>query len=68
MHCYECGSSQIRTSKFRASDISRLMVLRFPVRCRSCGERDFASLLQVSKIRKEAKARHNARMQKEQAV
>jgi hypothetical protein len=39
--CRACGSSEFRISQLRSSDISKLLTLRYPVRCRICKERDF---------------------------
>jgi hypothetical protein len=35
--CTECSSSSVRLSRFRWSDMERLALLQYPVRCRNCG-------------------------------
>lgn len=37
----------MRTSKFSAADVLRLLLLQYPVRCRDCRMRDFRSLYSV---------------------
>jgi hypothetical protein len=37
--CRRCGSPDIRTSRFRAIDYVRVLLLLRPVRCRECGRR-----------------------------
>jgi len=39
MNCPYCGTQKFRTSRVRFSDIPRLALLQFPVRCRLCRER-----------------------------
>jgi hypothetical protein len=39
--CVECSSSSFRLSRFRWSDLERLALLQYPVRCRSCRRRSF---------------------------
>jgi len=39
MNCPYCGTPKFRTSRFRFGDVPRLVLLQFPVRCRSCRER-----------------------------
>ena len=39
MNCPYCGTPKFRTSRIRFSDIPRLALLQFPVRCRLCRER-----------------------------
>jgi hypothetical protein len=39
MNCPYCGNPKFRTSHVRLSDIPRLALLQFPVRCRLCRER-----------------------------
>ena len=44
MTCTECSSSSVRLSRFRWSDMERLALLQYPVRCRNCGFRTFVGL------------------------
>jgi hypothetical protein len=39
--CRSCGSQEFRVSHFRPSDFSKLLTLRYPIRCRVCKERDY---------------------------
>ena len=39
MNCPYCGSSKFRTSRVRISDLPRLAVFQYPVRCKLCRER-----------------------------
>jgi hypothetical protein len=39
MNCPYCGTPKFRTSHVRFSDLPRLALLQFPVRCRLCRER-----------------------------
>jgi hypothetical protein len=65
MKCLHCGSTAIRTSRFRTSDLPRLFLFQYPVRCRICHERDYVDILmgfnlrQAEKIRREED--HNMR-------
>ncbi|HEY3989681.1 MAG TPA: hypothetical protein VGM02_10315 [Acidobacteriaceae bacterium] len=44
MTCIECSSSSFRLSRFRWTDLERLALLQYPVRCRNCHRRTFAGL------------------------
>ena len=44
MRCPLCASSNMRVSRFRFSDLPRLLLCQHPVRCRNCHERDYANL------------------------
>jgi len=58
-YCRFCGVSNFRTSRFRlGSDLSRLLILRLPVRCRVCDERTSLFLPQFLKMRNEHRTRH----------
>jgi hypothetical protein len=43
--CVECSSSNFRLSRFRWSDLERLALLQYPVRCRNCHRRTHVGLL-----------------------
>src|SRR5258708_36636566 len=47
LRCSYCGSSRLRGSRLRLSDLPRLLILRLTVRCRVCSERAYASLWKV---------------------
>jgi hypothetical protein len=51
MNCPFCNSDKVRNSRFRAADISELVFGRLPVRCRTCQERSYVSILQARHIR-----------------
>jgi hypothetical protein len=42
--CVDCGSSSFRLSRFRWTDLERLALLQYPVRCRNCRRRTFVGL------------------------
>jgi hypothetical protein len=42
--CAECSSSSFRLSRFRWTDLERLALLQYPVRCRNCRRRTFVGL------------------------
>jgi DNA-directed RNA polymerase subunit RPC12/RpoP len=44
MTCVECGSSKLRLSRYRWSDLARLAQLLYPVRCRDCRHRTFVTV------------------------
>lgn len=44
MSCVECGASRFRLSRFRISDILRLLAFRYPIRCVECKRRTYASV------------------------
>ena len=62
MNCPYCGTPKFRTSRVRFSDIPRLALLQFPVRCRLCRERFHVGLslalhlLKSQKVREEEDA------------
>jgi hypothetical protein len=58
-HCPVCGSSNLRPSHFQTKDLAYLLVLRYPVRCRSCRKRFYVSIFIIGKIRRDAEARRN---------
>lgn len=44
MQCRGCGSTSLRVSRVGLADVGRLLLLQYPIRCRECGARDFATL------------------------
>jgi hypothetical protein len=44
LFCHECGSTDLRTSHLRPRDYIRLMIMKYPVRCRTCMARTYAPL------------------------
>ena len=61
MNCTWCGSASLRNSRLRPADLPRLLLLQYPVRCRSCEERYFASVFFAIKLRAAAKVRREKR-------
>jgi hypothetical protein len=61
MQCQWCGSEEIRDSKLRISDVFNLLLLKYPVRCRSCEGRNFDNIFAVLKLRAASKARRKER-------
>ena len=51
-NCAACGSSRLRLSRFRLSDLPKLLAFQYPVRCVSCQERSYASLPWVMEHRR----------------
>ncbi len=58
MICPHCGSAKFRASKLRVLDLPRLLILRYPVRCRICYKRKFVGILLAMKVRRADKIRH----------
>lgn len=61
LYCRFCGTEKFRPShfRFRLSELRRLLVLYFPVRCLTCDERSFAPLHHYLKLRNEYKMRQH---------
>jgi hypothetical protein len=57
MECKLCGSSKIRGSRLRLPDLSHLIFLQYPVRCRVCYKREFVNIFKAFKVRRDYKAR-----------
>jgi hypothetical protein len=58
--CIECGSSSFRLSRFRFSDLERLALLQYPVRCRNCRRRTFVGLPLALALYQARRARRKA--------
>jgi|HubBroStandDraft_1064217.scaffolds.fasta_scaffold12669_2 hypothetical protein len=65
MDCRWCGSPSIRISRLRFSDVLRLVVLLYPVRCRACEQRYFVSAFTAFKLHAAEKARRIERRRRE---
>ncbi len=63
VQCVYCHSSHMRFSRFRLSDLPRLLLLQVPVRCYSCEERVYASIFSAWNMRS---AREKARKRRGQ--
>jgi hypothetical protein len=57
MHCPQCGSNHLRTSRLRSSDFPRLLLFQYPVRCRVCRERMHVGLLLALNLKQSEKIR-----------
>jgi hypothetical protein len=49
-HCHQCGSTGLRRSHFRPDDVFEIVQLNWPVRCRSCMERQFVSIFYLGQL------------------
>jgi hypothetical protein len=47
LRCSSCGSFNLRTAHFRKTDILKLFLLQYPMRCRSCRTRAHAFLFRI---------------------
>jgi hypothetical protein len=52
MECKLCGSNKFRISRLHLPDLSQLLFLQYPVRCRVCYKREFVSFLTAFLIRR----------------
>lgn len=68
MYCSHCGSERLRLSRLRLSDLPRLLLFLYPVRCAACFDRAFVSLSAAFKIRRDASARKRAAGQSRSAA
>lgn len=57
MKCPGCGATDLRTSRLRLSDLPRLLIFQYPIRCRACRERRYTGLLRALHLRRDARAR-----------
>jgi len=64
-HCLWCESTNVRNSRLRLADGPRLMLLQWPVRCHTCEERYYASVVTAWKLRQATKARRSERRRRE---
>lgn len=55
MKCHFCGSSRLRYSRFKASDLFYSLLLRLPVRCRNCQARSYLWIAHALQIWRETK-------------
>lgn len=58
LSCRVCGFSNFRISRFRMPDLTHLLLLRLPARCRNCDERTFVSLRHYLVLLRARKERH----------
>jgi len=64
-HCHVCGSRNLRPSHFQVTDLAYILVLRAPVRCRTCRERLHISIFSIVRIRREAETRREREQHEE---
>jgi hypothetical protein len=57
MECKLCGSTKFRVSRLRVPDLSELIFLHYPVRCRVCYKREYVNFLTAFRIRRTNKRR-----------
>jgi len=50
LYCHECGSSSLRQAHFRLADTLHLLAFKYPVRCRACRRRWYASMMVVRRL------------------
>lgn len=60
-NCDACGSTRFRVSRFRVSDVPRLFILRYPIRCLICHRRTYASMSWVMEFKHKRAKRKQAR-------
>jgi len=58
LSCRVCGFSNFRISRFRTQDLTQLILLRLPARCRNCDERTFIPLRHYLVLLRARKERH----------
>jgi hypothetical protein len=61
LRCYFCGSFDFRRSRLRRRDLSHLLFLELPVRCRICSNRRYAGVVKALQVRKADKIRRAQR-------
>ena len=47
LRCRNCGMLSFRRSRLRNTDLVRLLLLQYPVRCRKCLERTYAFIFEL---------------------
>jgi hypothetical protein len=66
--CLWCDSPNVRNSRLRLADVYRLVLLQWPVRCRSCEERYYINVFAAWRLHQETKARRTERRRRETSV
>jgi hypothetical protein len=62
MRCAWCRKSYLRSSRFKFADILQLFLLRYPVRCRLCNERDYAGWFSVLQLYRTERSRRGEKL------
>lgn len=44
LYCNECGSPDLRSAHLQLRDWSKLLALKYPIRCRACKTRSYTSI------------------------
>lgn len=63
MRCEDCSTTDFRLSRFRWSDLERLALLQYPVRCRKCHRRTFAGFPMALVLLQARRAKQRKRAQ-----
>lgn len=50
MQCRRCGSKKLRLSHFYFHDLIRMLLLRYPLRCRDCRARYYVGFATAYKV------------------
>ena len=61
VNCHWCGSTNMRSSRFRLPDLPRLLRFQYPVRCHACHERTFANLISALRLPRPVSGHHVGR-------
>ena len=65
--CPLCGSSELHISRFRLKDFLHLLILRYPMRCWVCRERDYFPISRAFRTGREEKPRTSVSTELEKA-
>ncbi|HEY0785001.1 MAG TPA: hypothetical protein VGD62_03970 [Acidobacteriaceae bacterium] len=57
MHCPTCYSTNFKISRVRPEDRLQMLIFKYPVRCRKCSARIYASRSYAKWLRKAEEAR-----------
>ncbi len=57
IRCGDCNSRNVRRSTVRVADIMPLLLLRYPIRCRSCRARTYVGILRALKLERSPRRR-----------
>jgi hypothetical protein len=57
MKCRFCNSEALRRSRLRRSDIARLLMIQYPIRCRRCHIRVYVWAHEAFKLKAAGKSR-----------
>ena len=63
-YCSGCGATRFHLSRFRTTDVPRLIFLQYPVRCYQCEQRSYAFVGWVMNMVRKKLLTHRARKSK----